>query len=94
MTKGVCPLNLSLTILLECQQHLVRAFTAPDQASSDVQRFATLCRASIAEYTTPSAVTIYFITPPSGARGGLKENGQNPDSGSKNSENQNNDAVS
>ena len=35
-----------------------------------------------------------FITPPSGARGGLKENGQNPDSGSKNSENQNNDAVS
>ena len=27
------------------------------------------------------------------ARGGLKENGQNPDSGSKNSENQNNDAV-
>ena len=34
-----------------------------------------------------------FITPPSGARGGLKENGQNPDSGSKNSENQNNDAV-
>ena len=25
---------------------------------------------------------------------GLKENGQNPDSGSKNSENQNNDAVS
>ena len=36
----------------------------------------------------------FFITPPSGARGGLKENGQNPDSGSKNSENQNNDAVS
>ena len=35
-----------------------------------------------------------FITPPSGARGGLKENGQNPDSGSKNSENQNNDAIS
>ena len=35
-----------------------------------------------------------IITPPSGARGGLKENGQNPDSGSKNSENQNNDAVS
>ena len=34
------------------------------------------------------------ITPPSGARGGLKENGQNPDSGSKNSENQNNDAIS
>ena len=34
------------------------------------------------------------ITPPSVARGGLKENGQNPDSGSKNSENQNNDAVS
>ena len=32
-----------------------------------------------------------FITPPSTARGGLKENGQNPDSGSKNSENQNND---
>ena len=31
--------------------------------------------------------------PPSAARGGLKENGQNPDSGSKNSENQNNDAV-
>ena len=35
-----------------------------------------------------------FITPPSAARGGLKENSQNPDSGSKNSENQNNDAVS
>ena len=35
-----------------------------------------------------------FITFPSGARGGLKENGQNPDSGSKNSENQNNGAVS
>ena len=35
-----------------------------------------------------------FITPPSAARGGLKENGQNPDSGSKNSENQNNDAIS
>ena len=34
-----------------------------------------------------------LITPPSGARGGLKENGQNPDSGSKNSENQNNDAI-
>ena len=61
MTKGVCPFNLSLTILLGCPQHLVRAFTAPDHASSDVQRFATLCRASIAEYTTPSAVTIYFI---------------------------------
>ena len=26
--------------------------------------------------------------------GGLKEKGQNPDSGSKNSENQNNDAIS
>ena len=37
---------------------------------------------------------VLFLTPPSGARGGLKENGQNPDSGSKNSENQNNDAVS
>ena len=35
-----------------------------------------------------------IITPPGGARGGLKENGQNPDNGSKNSENQNNDAVS
>ena len=34
-----------------------------------------------------------FITPPSAARGGLKENGQNPGSGSKNSENQNNDAL-
>ena len=34
-----------------------------------------------------------FITPPSEARGGLKEIGQNPDSGSKNSKNQNNDAV-
>ena len=32
----------------------------------------------------------FFITPP---RAGLKENGQNPDSGSKNSENQNNDAI-
>ena len=35
-----------------------------------------------------------FITPPSEARGGLKENGQNPDSGTKKSENQNNDTVS
>ena len=34
-----------------------------------------------------------FITPPSAARGGLTENGQNPDSGSKNTENQNNDAI-
>ena len=34
-----------------------------------------------------------IITPPSAARRGLKENGQNPDSGSKNSENQNNDTV-
>jgi len=43
-----------------------------------------------------SKVPCYYrvLTPPSGARGGLKENGQNPDSGSKNSENQNNDAVS
>ena len=57
MTKGVCPLNLSLNVNNILSEH----FTAPDQASSDVQRFATLCRASIAEYTTPSAVTIYFI---------------------------------
>ena len=35
-----------------------------------------------------------FLTPPSAARGGLKENSQNPDSGSKSSENQNNDAIS
>ena len=35
-----------------------------------------------------------YYNPPSGSRGGLKENGQNPNSGSKNSENQNNDAVS
>ena len=41
-----------------------------------------------------NAYYLLFITPPSGARGGLKENGQNPDSGSKNSENQNNDAIS
>ena len=34
-----------------------------------------------------------FLTPPSAARGGLKENGQNPDSGSKKSENQNNYAI-
>ena len=36
---------------------------------------------------------LLFITHPSAARVGLKENGQNPDNGSKNSENQNNDAI-
>ena len=44
--------------------------------------------------TATSRVEDNIITPPSAARGGLKENGQNPDSGSKNSENQNNDGVS
>ena len=38
--------------------------------------------------------TFLFITPRAERGGGLKENGQNPDSRSKNNENQNNDAVS
>ena len=36
----------------------------------------------------------WLLLNPAQLGGGLKENGQNTDSGSKNSENQNNDAVS
>ena len=42
-------------------------------------------------------VTLLFEQAQKGQKqkqGGLKENGQEPDNGSKNSENQNNDAVS
>ena len=41
---------------------------------------------------TKNCEYLYF-NPPSEVRGCLKENGQNPDSESKNSENHNNDAV-
>ena len=48
-----------------------------------------------AGYKMIKLVLFSILNPPSEARGGgLKENSLNPDSGSKNSENQNNDTVS
>ena len=39
-------------------------------------------------------IFLYYNPPEESEGGGLKEKGQNPDSGSKNSKNQNNDAIS
>ena len=56
--------------------------------------FTPIFSGDISIYWILIVLSEMFYNPPSTARGGLKENGQNPDSGSKNSENQNNDAIS